>query len=255
MNRIQKSMEGIRASTELKADTLRYLERRRDRSSHSWRRPAYVLAVLCLMLLIGAGGYSQYIAPISYISMDVNPSIELGINRYGRVVTAEAYNQDAGDILQRISLKNKPYVQAVRNLLEDESFSSYLSGNAALVFTIISDRPDAMQRELEVIMTGQSCEVLTYISDSDCMQEAHNHHMSFGKYRAYLELTEYDRSVTVEECHGMSMGELQERIEGCRQHQQTGYDGDYGNDADRDNTNQDGADQGHHGGHHGNHNR
>ena len=59
--------------------------------------------------------------------------------------------------------------------------------------------------------------------------------MSFGKYRAYLELAEYDRSVTVEDCHGMSMGEIQDRIEGCRQHEETEHSGNHG---------------GHHGGHH-----
>lgn len=253
MNKIHKSMEGIRASKELKAGTLQYLERKRSKRSYGWHRPAYALAAVCLMLLLTVSGYARYSAPTSYISMDVNPSIELGINRYGRVVTAEAYNQDGGNVLQHISLKNKTYVQAVRNLLEDELFSTYLSDNAALVFTIISDRPDVMRRELENVATGQSCEVLTYVSDSYCMREAHSHHMSFGKYRAYLELAEYDRSVTVEECHGLSMGELQERIEGCRRHEQTGYDWNYGNDAGCDNTNQDGTGQGHHGGHHGKH--
>lgn len=266
MNRIRKSMEGIRASKELKADTLRYLERQRDRRSFGWRRPAYALAVLCLLALIGVGGYSRYSVPISYISMDVNPSIELGINRYGRVVTAEAYNQDGGNVLRRLSLKNKPYVQAVRNLLEDETFGNYLTDNAALVFTIISDSPDVMRRELESAVTGQSCQVLTYVSDSHCMQEAHSHDMSFGKYRAYLELAEYDGSVTLEECHAMSMGEIQERIEGCR----SGHGSHHGNSTDtgqgtavQENANQEVSDQdstgqgttgqGHHGGHHGGH--
>lgn len=48
------------------------------------------------------------------------------------------------------------------------------------------------------------------------MKEAHLHEMSFGKYRAYLELSEYDPNVTVEDCHGMTMGEIQNRIDRCR---------------------------------------
>lgn len=244
MNRIRKSMEGIRASEDLKAGTLQYLEQQRSRRRFVWRRPpAYVLAALCLLLLLGVGGYSRYSVPTSYISMDINPSIELGINRYGRVVTAEAYNQDGRDILQHLSLKNKTYMQAVRSLLEDETFGSYLTENAALVFTIISDSPDVMRGELAAIDTGESCDVLTYISDSHCMQEAHGYQMSFGKYRAYLELAEYDQSVTVEECHEMSMGEIQDRIEGCRQHEQTEHGG----------TDQNNTDQSDHGGHHGEH--
>lgn len=219
MNRIRESMESVKATEDLKEDTLRYLERQRRRRVWNWRRsPALAMAALCLLLLLGVGGYSRYAVPTAYISMDVNPSIELGINRYGRVVTAEAYNRDGNDILRRLSLKNKPYLQAVKSLLEDEVFSSYLTGDAALVFTIISEEPDDIQGELTALGTGEDCQVLTYISDSYCMQEAHQYEMSFGKYRAYLELAEYDGSVTVEDCQGMSMSDIQERIEGCRQH-------------------------------------
>ena len=73
------------------------------------------------------------------------------------------------------------------------------------------------------------------------MEEAHSHEMSFGIYRAYLELSQYDESVTVEDCHEMSMGEIQTRIEGCRHHSQT---------QGQDQQEPDGT-QGHHNGHHG----
>ncbi len=222
MNGIRRSMEGITASRELKEGTLRYLERQRGRRSRpAWRRvPVYGLAAaFCLFLLLGAGWRFLYAIPTSYISMDVNPSIELGVNRYGRVVAAEAYNQDGEDILGRFSLKNKPYVQAVSNLLEDEAYRGYLTENATLVFTVISDSPEAIMEALGSIGKTEPYSVLTYTSDSHCMEEAHRYQMSFGKYRAYLELAAYDGSVTVEDCHGMSMGEIQDRIAGCRQHE------------------------------------
>lgn len=222
MNGIRRSMEGITAPRELKERTLQYLERQRVRRSRpTWRRvPVYGLgAAFCLFLLLGAGWRFLYAIPTSYISMDVNPSIELGVNRYGRVVAAEAYNQDGQDILGRFSLKNKPYVQAVSNLLEDEVYRGYLTENATLVFTVISDSPEAIMEALGSIGMAEPYSVLTYTSDSHCMEEAHRYQMSFGKYRAYLELAAYDGSVTVEDCHGMSMGEIQERIAGCRQHE------------------------------------
>lgn len=231
MNRIRESMEGIKASQELKADTLRYLEwQRSKRSRPVWRRgSSYVLAVaICLLFMFGVGWRTLYSMPTSYISMDVNPSIELGINRYGRVVAVEAYNEDGQDILQHLSLKNKSYVQAVISLLENEIYQKYLVDNATLVFTIISDSPEAIRKELDAIDAGENYQILTYTSDSHCREEAHHYEMSFGKYRAYLELVEYDRSVTVEDCHGMSMGEIQDRIEGCRQHKETEHNENHG---------------------------
>ncbi len=260
MNRIRESMEGIRASRELKMRTLLYLERQRDRRSRPvWRRGASLAlaAAICLFLMLGAGWHTLYGMPTAYISMDVNPSIELGINRYGRVVAAEAYNEDGRDVLQRLPLKNKPYAQAVGTLLKDEAYREYLTDNATLVFTIISDSPDVIREELDSLDTGGPYRILTYISDSRCMEEAHQYDMSFGKYRAYQELAEYDSSVTIEDCHGMSMGELQDRIEGCRQHEETGHNGHHGGGGtgsgggDGDSREEYGGHGGHHGGQNG----
>lgn len=231
MNRIRESMEGIRASRELKVGTLRYLERQRGRISRPvWRRgSSYALAAaICLLLVFCVGWHRLYSIPTSYISMDVNPSIELGINRYGRVVEAEAYNEDGRDVLRHLSLKNKPYVQAVGSLLEDEAYRKYLADNATLIFTVISDSPDIITEELDSLEEGESYRILIYTSDSHCMEEAHRHEMSFGKYRVYLELAEYDRSVTVEDCHGMSIGEIQDRIDGCRQHRERQHGENHG---------------------------
>lgn len=263
MNRIRESMGGIRAAEELKSHTLQYLEQQRHRRVNLRRAPQYVMAAICLFLLLGVGGYIRYNKPVSYISMDVNPSIELAINRYGKVISAEAYNRDGQNVLQHLSLKNRPYVQAIRTLLEDEISGGFLTENATLVFTIISDSPDAIREGLDTIDFAYSYQVLTYISDRECMQEAHQNEMSFGKYRACLELTEYDQNLTIEDCHDMTMGEIQDRIEGCRQHggaehhgsYDNSYDGSYDNSYDSSYDSSNDTGQGGYEGHHGHHGR
>lgn len=220
MNAFQKSMEGIRASEELKENTLRYLEAQRKRSHGRRYVLQYALAAACLFVLLVAGGYSVYIRPVSYISIDINPSIEMGINRFGRVVSATAYNADGEEILEQVSLKNVSYVQAIDRLLEDGN--EFLTEDSLLVFTVISDQADTILAELGADESLKTYEMLTYTSDRTCMEEAHAHEMSFGKYRAYLELAEYDESITVEDCHGMTMRELQNRIESCGNHGESG---------------------------------
>ncbi len=220
MNELQRSMSEIKASEELKADTLRFLadQSRAERARSRFYMPACAMAVLCLFLLLGTGGYSLYGRPVSYVSIDVNPSIELGINRWGRVVSANAYNADGQQILKQVKLKNLPYAKAVRMLLEYETAENFLTENSLLVFTVISENAEAIAGKLTGLSSPLSSSVLMYTSDRACMEEAHRHEMSFGKYRAYLELSEYDGSVTLEDCHGMTMGEIQTRIEGCRGH-------------------------------------
>ncbi len=224
MNVIKESMEKIQASEELKQSTLLYLDMQRDKkrsfSPHSIA--IYVLTATCLFFLLGIGGYSVYRRPVSYISIDVNPSIEIGINRFQKVVSVDAYNADGWGILDHVSLKNISYTEAIDRLLNDEDYSHFLAEDSFVVITIVSDDSDAI---IETIGADESLRVYkakTYVSDRVCMEEAHQHEMSFGKYRAYQELSQYDDNITVEDCHGMTMGEIHSRIASCQNHNGAG---------------------------------
>lgn len=228
MNEIQKSMENICSTEEMKQRTLQYLEAQRTKQSHSifqqksYRALRFAMAVICVFLLSGAGSYVLYSRPVSYISIDVNPSIELAVNRFDRVVSAKGYNADGEDILQHVPLKNISYLQAIDRLLQDAYYSRYLNQDSQLVVTVISDHSDAMLEQINANTTFQALDAMTYSSDTACMAEAHQHEMSFGKYRAFLELSQYDDSITVEDCHGMTMGEIQNRIRTCQGHSSAG---------------------------------
>ena len=75
-----------------------------------------------------------------------------------------------------------------------------------MVFTVISDQAYTIVEELNGNEAFRRYAPLTYTSYHSCMEEAHQHNMSFGKYRTYLELLQYDDEVTIDYCHGMSMG-------------------------------------------------
>ena len=45
-------------------------------------------------------------------------------------------------------------------------------------------------------------------ADIEVVPQAHDHGLSLGKYYAYLQLNQYDESVTVDECKDMSMAEI-----------------------------------------------
>jgi len=221
MNEIRESLSRVRATEDLKRNTLQYLLKQQTKKSGFKQHPSfkYVLAAVCLFLLLGAGGYAVYRQPVSYISIDVNPSVELGINRFDRVVSANAYNEDGQTVLQHLSLKNIPYIQAINTLLAKESSSGFLKEDSLLVFTVISARDSSIMEELSAAGFSKRYGTLLYTSDAGCMEEAHRHEMSFGKYRGYQELSQYDTSVTVEDCHNMTMEEIHSRIEDCSGHQ------------------------------------
>lgn len=221
MNKIRESLSKIQATEDLKKNTLQYLLKQQEKKGAFKQRPVlkYALAAICMFFLLGAGGYSVYRQPVSYISIDVNPSVELGVNRFGRVVSTDAYNEDGKAVLQQLSLKNIPYVQAIDKLLANESSSGFLKEDSMLVFTVVSAQYASIMEDLSAADFTQNYETLLYTSDVSCMEEAHSHQMSFGKYRGYQELSQYDTSVTVEDCYKMTMEEIHNRIESCSGHQ------------------------------------
>lgn len=236
MNLIRESLKNIQATEEMKQNTLRYLNERQQRKTHVGAHfaPGYVLAAFVMLCLLGLGGHFVYGRPVSYISIDVNPSIELGVNCFGRVVSTETYNEEGKGMTEQIQLKNISYMQAIDRLLNDDQYNKYLGKDSVLVFTVISDRSEKILENLNSSELLEKYGALTYTSDLTCMEEAHQHEMSFGKYRTCLELLEYDEGVTIDDCHEMSMGELRDRIDACVHGGQTGGEKEHhGNDHER----------------------
>ena len=70
-----------------------------------------------------------YLTPYSYVSVDVNPSFEFYINRFDRVLTVKALNDDGKELSKGINiegLKNKEIQSAVRNVLNELRNKGYI---------------------------------------------------------------------------------------------------------------------------------
>ena len=99
----------------------------------SKRMPAKKLiaftASAAAVLLISIGSWA-YASPYSYVSLDVNPSIEYIVNRFDRVLRVTPVNDDGEEILKEITLnglKNKTIKQALANTVEQISEAGYFN--------------------------------------------------------------------------------------------------------------------------------
>ena len=99
-----------------------------------------VAAAACLCLVLsGAYGATVYAHPASYISLDVNPSIELSLNRWSRVIGVTAYNEEAKAICDRLDLKHKFYTDAVEKvLLQPPVFGAVGGGDAEPLLQLLA---------------------------------------------------------------------------------------------------------------------
>lgn len=180
MNRVKNAFEPIRAEPSLKRDTLKLLYVKR-------KKPMAYKAVACIILIIifSSSAYLHFL-PVSYISIDVNPSVELSINTFGNVVRAKAYNDEGEQILQNIKLTNKNYVSAINILMENESFMKYLN-YSDLVFTVVSEDKESIEENIKSCKGYSQYGGMCHNTGSGNIAKAHENGMSFGKYHAYLE--------------------------------------------------------------------
>lgn len=213
-NKIQDAFDGIQADTQLKESTKQFLREEYAKRVRPINHKPYrkLLAAVCLFvfLLTGAAGYTWVQAPIAYVSIDINPSIELALNRFDRVVSAAAYNTQGEKILNSLKLNGKKYTAAVDTIIGSREMTVYLEKESELVFTIAADSGHylKLRKGVERCSGHIGYESHSVHADADLLTTAHESGLSLGKYYAWQQLVQYDESVTADECENMSMSKI-----------------------------------------------
>jgi hypothetical protein len=74
----------------------------------------FALVAAAVVIMFGLTAWT-YLTPYSYVSLDVNPSIEYSVNRFNRVLSVTAVNGDGAEILNKLNLNNKTIQAAVND--------------------------------------------------------------------------------------------------------------------------------------------
>ncbi|MCC8027879.1 MAG: hypothetical protein LIP16_21555 [Clostridium sp.] len=214
--RIKNAFDGIYAEEQLKTHTRDFLrqklyERKRGRACLL----KYAAAVCCMAALLGVGGHHFYFTPVSYISIDVNPSLEFGLNRMDRVISVTPYNEDGTAAVKNLGLKNLRYDDAIVTLLGSEEMSGYLTPDARISISVVSGNEDKNAKIQERVMecTGNRYGAVScHAGSGEDIKNAHHAGLSFGKYQAFRKLQSLDPLVTAEDVRGLSMSQIQDLI-------------------------------------------
>lgn len=83
-------------------------------------------------------GLASYFTPISAISIDINPSIELKLNAYNRVIQTTAYGPQAEQVLYSLDLINHTYTDAISQMMESDEMAKYLTNDTDVSVTVLS---------------------------------------------------------------------------------------------------------------------
>ena len=156
-----------------------------------------IAACLAVMLLGGGLFYQRANAVASVVSLDVNPSIELKVNRSEKVLVCTPLNEDAKAILADMSngadLKGAKLDVAVNAIVGSLVRNGYLNSISSAIMISVEDkdtaRAEKLQRQLTstvdgVLQTSEAkASVLTQTltQDAGLEQQARENNISTGK--------------------------------------------------------------------------
>ncbi|HKL99252.1 MAG TPA: anti-sigma factor domain-containing protein [Mobilitalea sp.] len=158
------------------------------------KRFTMLAASVAAVIIISVGTWA-YASPYSYVSVDVNPSIEFTVNMFDRVLRVNAVNDDGKAILDVIKsgkLKNKSIQSALSTTVEHISEAGYFDGpdEGGIIITTSAKNPDKAEDladelrvtvEEEMIQSGETVEFEVLSVGQDRVEEAHELGVTPGK--------------------------------------------------------------------------
>ena len=216
---VKSVLEGIKPDEKLIQDTERLL-----RSKIIKKKPrgnSFIAAAAYLSIIIVASSLSFYVykQPVSYISFDVNPSLELEINRLDRVVEVNYFNEDARNMVSEKELYFLKPGEAIELIMNEADQQGYLSGNTSSIITIAtnSNKEDRSIKLLEELLKkienySKPLNILSYSVSGSLKEEADTLSLSFGKLQLIKLIQQLDKAATVEGFKNASIMSIMNQI-------------------------------------------
>ncbi len=229
---VKTALEAIKPDERLIYDTQVLLRSKGRKKKFSLNK--LVLAA-CMPVILGLLFISIYIynLPVSFISVDVNPSLELGINRFDRVVAINYYNSDAENLIPKKEIYLRKPDEAIDAIMASLGRDGYLSVSNATVIAIAvnCEEPSDSDKLLAECTRNlnnyvKPISIVQYTADDEFKAEADRLSISFGKLKLIKMIQQLDKSATIKDLQSDSVASIMEYLSYLTSEKYTGADED-----------------------------
>lgn len=91
-----------------------------------WKKVWIIIGVLLLLIL---SFVIYFNVAFNYVSIDINPSVMLGINSFDKVVKVKPLNTDADNLLKDLNLYGKDVNNAINEVISSANKLGYVNDN------------------------------------------------------------------------------------------------------------------------------
>ena len=201
----------------------RIIHMEETRKKYSWiKRGAVVAAAVVLLVggVLGARMYTANRAVDSVISLDVNPSIEIDVNRKERVLKVNALNEEGQAVIGDMDLAGSDLEVAVNALVGSMLRNGYISDLSNSILVSVdnddADRGSALQAKLaasidDLMQTDNFLGAVisqTVDKDDELTQLAEQYGITPGKAQLIRQLTTQNTMLQFEDLARLSINEL-----------------------------------------------
>ena len=161
-------------------------------SLHPWLAVAAVLVLALASILLPLTNPAVLAA---YVTIDINPSLELTVSTAGKVMAVEALNPDGEIFLQGLKLKKLPLDAALRKIFQVAKEMQYFDDDSLVLITrtpVNEEVPDVGEAMVSASAsylppTASPVAVAVVNGTKELREEAQVLGLSTGKYAVYLE--------------------------------------------------------------------
>ena len=153
------------------------------------------------------------------VYIDVNPSVALNVNRFGKVSSVEYLNEDAEKALNSVKLKGLAAEDALEKMIDAYDDAGYFENDAEIYVSAVSEKNknydkliSKMQERAEKVKGERGYSINVNKLTAEDRTEAKEYDISPGKYRVISEIIDKYPSYTVEDLKDKSMAELKDML-------------------------------------------
>jgi hypothetical protein len=192
-------------------------------NAFSVKKMALAFSILCAMIGLTYYGYTY---PYSYVSVDINPSMEISLNIFERVVGIKPLNEDGGKIVEKISGYWNSDISETVDLLvykaQEEKYLEAYKGNEIFI-TVTSSKhksaeeiKDKIEKKIARMSEDKKISTVTEVEKVDISKrvDAQQKHISTGKLILYERLKATKPDLQIEEIKAKTVREIAKEIKG-----------------------------------------
>lgn len=178
------------------------------------------LACACFLMVVGVGWFVQFGMIYSVVNVDVNPSLEIMVNRRDKVLSVRDNNQAAKEFLKGRNYKGWDIAEMMESLVDDLALQGYLTDEKNIILLSVDSKSQNVSNGLQTVLpTAVSGALADYgimpkmfiqqlSKNKEIQKQAEQYHISQGRQQFINLILRQNSSLKEEDLVSMNLADL-----------------------------------------------